>query len=73
MDIRLDQECEIRILQPHYFLATKIEAFKNQGGDGRMSSDFEDIIFVLNNRRAIWDEWKNPPQISEPIYEMSGQ
>ena len=57
MDIRLDQECEIRILQPHYFLATKIEAFKNRGGgDGRMSSDFEDIIFVLNNRRAIWDE-----------------
>lgn len=34
-----------------------IEAFKNRGGgDGRMSSDFEDIIFVLNNRRAIWDE-----------------
>lgn len=57
MDIQLDQECHIGILQPPYFLATKIESFKNRGGgDGRMSSDFEDIIFVLNNRRAIWEE-----------------
>ncbi len=57
MEIRLDQECQIRILHPPYFIATKIEAFKNRGGgDGRMSSDFEDIIFVLNYRRAIWEE-----------------
>ena len=53
----LAQDCIIRIFQPAYFIATKLEAFKGRGqGDGRMSSDFEDIVFVLNNRNAIWDE-----------------
>lgn len=48
---------EIFIMQPEYFLATKLEAFKGRGkGDGRLSSDFEDIIFVLNNRNVIWQE-----------------
>lgn len=40
-----------------HFLATKLEAFKSRGkGDGRLSTDFEDIVFVLNNRTAIWQE-----------------
>jgi hypothetical protein len=34
-----------------------LEAFKNRGqGDGRTSSDFEDIIYLLNNRTTIWQE-----------------
>lgn len=33
------------------------------GNDGRMSSDFEDIVFVLNNRRSIWDDLKNAPPL----------
>ena len=33
------------------------EAFKGRGkDDGRTSSDFEDIVHVLNNRTTIWDE-----------------
>lgn len=53
----LDKTRIIKILDPPYFLATKIEAFKNRGkGDGRISSDFEDIIFILENRDAIWEE-----------------
>ncbi|HEU4554674.1 MAG TPA: nucleotidyl transferase AbiEii/AbiGii toxin family protein [Chitinophaga sp.] len=49
----------IRIFQPAWFIGSKLEAFRNRGGnDGRMSSDFEDIVFVLNNRDNIWDEIK---------------
>jgi hypothetical protein len=44
----------IQILSAPYFLATKFEAFKNRGyNDYRGSHDFEDIIFVLDNRTTI--------------------
>jgi hypothetical protein len=57
MEHTLEQGYKIRIFQPVYFLASKLEAFKNRGGgDGRWSSDFEDIVFVLNNRTPIWQE-----------------
>ncbi|MBU3714940.1 MAG: hypothetical protein FGM46_08325 [Ferruginibacter sp.] len=52
----------IKILEPVYFLASKMEAFKGRGGgDGRSSSDFEDIVYVLNNRNVIWDEIQESP------------
>ncbi len=35
------------------FLATKFEAFKDRGGDYRTSHDFEDIVYVLDNRTTI--------------------
>lgn len=42
------------ILPPLYYLATKIEATRNRGGnDLRFSHDFEDFIYVLNNRDDI--------------------
>lgn len=47
----------INIFTAVYFLAAKIEAYKDRGkGDGRVSTDFEDIVFILNNRSPIWDE-----------------
>ncbi|WP_310378204.1 nucleotidyl transferase AbiEii/AbiGii toxin family protein [Flavobacterium sp.] len=47
----------IQILSAPYFLATKFEAFKNRGfNDYRGSHDFEDIIFVLDNRTTIVNE-----------------
>ncbi|MEI9809550.1 MAG: hypothetical protein WDO16_17695 [Bacteroidota bacterium] len=53
----IDEHHKVKIFSPPYFIATKIEAFKNRGkDDGRTSSDFEDIIFVLENRRSIWKE-----------------
>jgi predicted nucleotidyltransferase len=53
----LDEQRSINILSAPYFMATKLEAFKGRGGqDGRTSTDFEDIIFVLENRETIWDE-----------------
>lgn len=57
MRCALDEHCIIKVFQPAYFLASKMEAFNNRGGgDGRWSSDFEDIVYILNNRKAIWNE-----------------
>ncbi|QNL51927.1 hypothetical protein H8S90_10290 [Olivibacter sp. SDN3] len=56
----LDEEYIIKIFAPSYFLATKLEAFKNRGHrDGRTSTDFEDIVYFLNNRSSIWEELRN--------------
>lgn len=50
-------ESEIKIFSPAYFLASKLEAFIGRGNlDGRLSKDFEDIVFVLKNRSSIWSE-----------------
>ncbi|WP_242085556.1 hypothetical protein [Aestuariivivens sediminis] len=46
----------ITLLSAPCFLATKFEAFKDRGTDYRLSHDFEDIIYVLNNRSTIVEE-----------------
>jgi predicted nucleotidyltransferase len=54
---KLDDFHTIFILTAPYFLVTKIEAFKDRGNrDGRTSQDFEDMIFILENRAEIWEE-----------------
>ncbi|MFZ5552313.1 MAG: hypothetical protein ACOZCO_04295 [Bacteroidota bacterium] len=50
------EDIQINILPAPYFLATKFEAFKDRGGDYRTSEDFEDIIYVLDNRTNIVEE-----------------
>jgi len=60
MEKDLGNDCIIRLFESPYFIASKLEAFKGRGsGDGRFSTDFEDIIFVLNNRKVIWEEMQN--------------
>ena len=55
----------IQVLSAPCFLATKFEAFNDRGqGDHRLSHDFEDIIYVLDNRTTIVEEIKNS---TEPI------
>lgn len=55
--IAIDERSSVRIFSAPYFLATKFEAFADRGkNDGRFSTDFEDIVFVLNNRATIWNE-----------------
>ena len=49
-------EIEIRILPVSLFLATKWEAYNNRGGDPRMSHDFEDIIYILDNCVQVVDD-----------------
>jgi predicted nucleotidyltransferase len=52
----------IRIFTAPYFLASKLEAFRDRGGsDGRMSTDFEDIVYVWNNRTTLWEELRAAP------------
>ena len=60
IDYTLDKRHIIKIFAPPYFLATKLEAFNNRGhADGRTSTDFEDIVYFLNNRSTIWEELQN--------------
>lgn len=55
--IALDEHVSVNIFTAPYFIASKLDAFGDRGGnDGRTSSDFEDIIFVLDNRDRIWEE-----------------
>jgi len=57
IDYLIDESCIVKILSAPYFIATKFEAFKGRGeNDGRTSPDFEDIIYVLENRKVIWQE-----------------
>lgn len=60
---QMDDRYTVRIFSAPYFIASKLEAFKGRGkGDGRTSHDFEDIVFVFNNRSAVWQELEEAPQ-----------
>ncbi len=55
----IDELHTVKIFSAPYFIASKLEAFKNRGNnDGRTSTDFEDIVYVLENRRSVWEEMK---------------
>jgi predicted nucleotidyltransferase len=55
--IELHEGITINILPSPYFLATKLEAFKDRGKkDFYGSHDFEDIIYLLDNRTTIVEE-----------------
>jgi predicted nucleotidyltransferase len=55
--VTLEDETVINILPSPYFLATKLEAFKHRGqNDFYGSHDFEDIIYLLDNRTTIVEE-----------------
>lgn len=59
-EYKIDDNNIVKILSSAYFIATKLEAFKGRGnGDGRTSQDFEDIVYVLENRQTIWEELNN--------------
>jgi hypothetical protein len=50
------QDLQIPILPLVYFLATKFEAYNNRGGgDYRISTDFEDIVYVVNYNENVVD------------------
>jgi len=52
-------EATINILPVSLFLATKWEAYTNRGNDPRMSHDFEDIIYVIDNNMELVEDVKN--------------
>jgi len=43
----------IQIFSAPCYLATKLEAFNNRGTDYRTSPDFEDVVYVIDNREKI--------------------
>ena len=58
----IDNQLTVKIFTSPYFLASKLEAFKDRGGnDGRTSSDFEDIVSVLERRKTVWTEINDAP------------
>ncbi|MEO7976564.1 hypothetical protein [Flavobacterium sp.] len=58
--IELENQLVIRIFTAPYFLATKFDAFKDRGNcDYPGSHDFEDIIYLLDNRTTIVQEILN--------------
>jgi predicted nucleotidyltransferase len=62
MDVEIDKNHTVKIFPVEYFIASKLDAFKDRGkNDGRTSTDFEDIVFVLNYRSAVWEELANSP------------
>ena len=64
VDFKIDKQHIVKIFPDAYFIASKLEAFKNRGkNDGRTSSDFEDIVFVLNYRDTIWKELQEADEI----------
>lgn len=63
IEYKIDELHVVKIFDAPYFIAAKIEAFKSRGkGDGRTSPDFEDIVFILENRPAIWNEMNQAPE-----------
>ena len=49
----------IRILHPAYLLATKFCALQNRASDLRLSHDWEDIVYILEERAEIIEEVAN--------------
>ena len=71
---KIDESTEVKIFDAVHFLACKLEAFKNRGkNDGRTSSDFEDIVYILNSRNAIWNELEAAPQKIKEYMRLSFQ
>jgi len=52
------KEQEISVYTAPCYLATKFEAFSDRGSDYRTSHDFEDIVYVIDNRTDIVREVK---------------
>lgn len=61
MNYKLDGAVTIRVFTAPYFLATKFSAFHDRGNDPRTSTDFEDIVYVLDSRLNIVDEIRSAP------------
>lgn len=53
----LDDELEINLVNPVYFVATKLEAYKGRGNNDPMSSrDIEDILNLVDGREELQGE-----------------
>lgn len=60
---QLDERQSIRLFSAPYFIATKLEAFNSfrHGQDPRVNPDFEDIIYLFDNRNELMNEIMQSP------------
>lgn len=69
IDHVIDESCTVKIFTAPYFIASKLEAFKSRGKneagdyDGRTSTDFEDLVYVMENRNTLWKEMATAPAL----------
>lgn len=67
IEFPIDENQTVKIFSAPYFIASKLEAFKSPGrehnNDGMASRDFEDIVYVLENRFSVWDEMDTAPEL----------
>ncbi|MDR1090562.1 MAG: hypothetical protein LBL79_05750 [Prevotella sp.] len=65
----LPDRTSIYVFPVEYYLATKFEALKGRGGtDLRLSHDFEDIIFILDNTTNVSEVINNSLDASLKVY-----
>jgi hypothetical protein len=59
---RLTPDLDVRVVTAPYFLATKLEAFRERGdGDIVASKDLEDVVTVLDGRPSLVAEVGQEP------------
>lgn len=54
--ITLPSGTEIRMVTAAYFIATKLESFRNRGGGNYEHHDIEDIVNIVDGRSELVDE-----------------
>ncbi len=59
----LDNRLTIRLFTAPFFIASKMEAVKSHrhGTDLRLNSDFEDVVYLFDNRPQLADEIRQSP------------
>ena len=63
MPYELSDDLSVRLVNPPYFLATKLEAYKGRGkGDPLSSHDIEDLLTLIDGRESLIDEVKTAPE-----------
>lgn len=61
-EVRPTDDVDVIIEILNYAQRAKLEAFKDRGkNDGRTSHDFEDVVYILENRKEIWQEMRTAP------------
>jgi hypothetical protein len=61
--VDIGEQYSIRIFSLPYFIASKLDAFTDRGkNDGRTSTDFEDIVYVMENSLTIWSQLASAPR-----------
>lgn len=61
-EITLPSGATIRAVTPPYLLATKLEAFRNRGGNDYLASvDFEDVVRLVDGRERLIQEVEQAP------------